>query len=592
MFQHNFVDIIPSNWTAISLYLDDANEHIHIVRYERGRSPFIVRLPLNRPNAEDPDEETLSFDEAKAELRDIIDSSDATVHAARDSTDSMKQKGAKTKWWSDREALNTRLKDLLVNVENMWFGGFRGLFSQGRYQLDLLARFQQSFENILDQHLPSRQNAKKTKTAKKVALDARVLDLFIGLSNDTNPDVDIDEALTDLLYYVVDILQFNGEPNAYDEIDFDSVSHAFATDCPWVSLGDVPDWFLIGLVCDDICSRHRPHPLRVSPDPSWLAADNPQMVVQTHDALQSYHEAAASQPEQQAPHTILILDKQLHAFPWESMPCLEGHSVSRLTSLYDLRERILAMNSHDSIHELGFHISVESGSYILNPSGDLAKTHSRFQKPLSTLPWTNIINRMPKEDEFLSCLNNSSTNETAHSMLLYFGHGSGAQYVRSRRIKRLRTKSPSSTQPPTPTCNTALLFGCSSASLREVSEFEPFGTPKTYLAAGAPALLGSLWDVTDGDCDAFAGSVLERWGLLEPGACKEIEAGKKKKGKVVGKGKGKASVEEDSRGVRDVGGRRLCLSEAAAKSRGDCYLKYLNGAAMVVYGVPVFLAKE
>jgi separase len=317
------------------------------------------------------------------------------------------------------------------------------------------------------------------------------------------------------------------------------------------------------------------------------------MVVQTNDALHSYHEAAASQSEQQAPHTILILDKQLHAFPWESMPCLGGRSVSRLSSLYDLRERILAMGigHNTSSHQPGFHISFDTGSYILNPSGDLAKTQSRFQKPLSSLPWFNIIDRVPSEEEFLNCLSDANSASSPSSILLYFGHGSGAQYVRSRRIKRLRTKAPTLSRAPIPTCNTALLFGCSSASLREVSEFEPFGTPKTYLAAGAPALLGSLWDVTDGDCDAFSGGVLERWGLLEPGACKEIEAGKKKKGKTIAKSKGKVSAEEDTRGVQVDGGRSLCLSEAAAKSRGDCYLKYLNGAAMVVYGVPVFLKK-
>jgi len=90
--------------------------------------------------------------------------------------------------------------------------------------------------------------------------------------------------------------------------------------------------------------------------------------------------------------------------------------------------------------------------------------------------------------------------------------------------------------------------------------------------------------------------VLERWGLLEKGACRESEAkkgGKRGKGKgnsgvvkaTVGKGGVEAEVEAAARG--DSG--RMCLSEAVAKSRGECYLRYLNGAAMVVYGVPVFL---
>lgn len=222
-FQSNFIDIIPSNWTTISMYLDERREHMYITRYEAERAPFVLRLPLSRENAEDPDEVTFTFDDAKEELHAIIDASDATVHAARDDVEEMKQKGAKSKWWSDREALNDRLKDLLLNMENMWFGGFRGVFSSHQRDVELLARFQRSFENILDKHLPSRQKPAKVKRQRKVVLDARVLDLFVGLTHAPSPEVDVDEALTDLLYYVVDILQFNGEANAYDEIDFDSV---------------------------------------------------------------------------------------------------------------------------------------------------------------------------------------------------------------------------------------------------------------------------------------------------------------------------------------------------------------------------------
>jgi len=223
-FQGNFVDIIPSHWTAVSMYVDEHCQHLHVIRYEANRSPFVIRLPLNRQNLEDPDEDTFTFQDAQEELRAIIDASDATVHAARDDSESMKQKGAKTKWWAEREALNDRLKDVLANIENMWFAGFRGIFSQHQYQPELVARLQQSLDNILDKHLPSRQKMSAAKRAQKVVLDPHVLDLFIGLTYKPSPDVDVDEALTDLLYYVVDILQFNGEANAYDEIDFDSVS--------------------------------------------------------------------------------------------------------------------------------------------------------------------------------------------------------------------------------------------------------------------------------------------------------------------------------------------------------------------------------
>jgi separase len=35
--------------------------------------------------------------------------------------------------------------------------------------------------------------------------------------------------------------------------------------------------------------------------------------------------------------------------------------------------------------------------------------------------------------------------------------------------------------------------------------------------------------------------------------------------------------------------RGISLTEALAVARDDCTLKYLNGAAPVIYGVPIFL---
>jgi hypothetical protein len=36
----------------------------------------------------------------------------------------------------------------------------------------------------------------------------------------------------------------------------------------------------------------------------------------------------------------------------------------------------------------------------------------------------------------------------------------------------------------------------------------------------------------------------------------------------------------------------ISLTEALAVARDDCTLKYLNGAAPVIYGVPVFLREK
>ena len=157
-----------------------------------------------------------------------------------------------------------------------------------------------------------------------------------------------------------------------------------------------------------------------------------------------------------------------------------------------------------------------------------------------------------------------------HTLFLYFGHGSGGQYIRSRTIKKLEK------------CAVALLMGCSSGALTEAGEFEPYGTPMNYMHAGSPALLATLWDVTDKDIDRFSETVLEKWGLFG-GAHPAIFSSPVKKGP---KQKGKAKAQK----VEDVTGDPTSLDQAVATARDNCILRYLNGAAPVVYGVPVYLS--
>jgi separase len=162
------------------------------------------------------DEEEFSYEDGKRDFDEIIELSDFSTRGAKDMT----SREARQQWWAEREALDTRLHELLINMENIWLGGFKGVFSQHERQPSLLARFRKSLENILNEHLPSR---KKKSQQKRPVLDTRVLELFIGLGDATNDDLDLDEPLMDLIYFVVDILQFNGERNAYDELDFDAM---------------------------------------------------------------------------------------------------------------------------------------------------------------------------------------------------------------------------------------------------------------------------------------------------------------------------------------------------------------------------------
>lgn len=551
-FQDLYVDILPSPWTVVSIGISQDCDELYITRYRREQAPFVLRLPFSRQKSEDSDE-IFDFRTGRAELREIIELSNYSCHNSIDAG----AKGAKNNWWSEREALDLRLQELLQNIENTWLGGFRGVFSQNAREANQLNRFRKEFETVLDRHLPSRQATKRGVT--RLSLDDHVLELFTGLGSDQDGEIDLDELLSDLLYFVVDLLQLSGERNAYDEVDFDS------------------------------------------------------MAIEVLDALRSYHDTGNA--EDQDAHLILVLDRRLQAFPWESLPCLQNASVSRVDSMLCLRDRILEMRKLFGDESDRYTVTQQSGSYILNPSADLKNTEATLTPELSKLAqaaadggWKGIVRRAPSEEEF-------STALTTSSVLLYFGHGAGSQYIRPRAIRRLEKCS-----------EVVWLMGCSSGAVTEYDELEPHAVPLAYLVAGqrsqtlpstgalksskCMSVLATLWDVTDKDIDRFSLSVGEEWGLWgapqdsskttakTPRKREAVAApltpqrsAKTPKTPKVRKTPAPTRTPARSRSrARDVG-KKQSMVQAVAKSRDACYLRYLNGAAPVVYGVPVYLEK-
>ncbi|CAI6335881.1 unnamed protein product [Periconia digitata] len=546
-FQNDYIDIIPDSWMAISLALNDDQSELYITRYESKQDPFVLRLPMARQSSREGDEAEFTFADGRREFEDIIELSDFSTRSAKDMT----TKAARHQWWSEREALDAKLQELLLNIENIWLGGFKGIFSNHVPQDKLLAKFQASLQAILNRHLPSRRRRGQQKDLK---LNPKVLGLFIGLGDASNEDGELDDALADLLYFVVDILQFNGERNAYDEIDFDT------------------------------------------------------MVIETIDALRAFHHASQN-AQTIRDHTILILDRNLHMLPWESLPCLEKLSISRLPSLAALRERLLAArpSAIDSDTQSGHHISAAAGgTSILNPSGDLSHTLKTIKPRLADMSgsWNHITSRAPSEKEFENSLREKD-------VVLYFGHGSGAQYIRSKSVRKLYLSDQNTNgeeERMKPGCATTFLFGCSSVHLSDNGIYEPSGMLASYLTAGAPAVLGMLWDVTDKDCDRFAVKAGELWGLWPEPAEDETPVApptaKKSKGKgrvaqlveevevVRGSGKrsaGKKAASSKGSRARSGNGKGVALDEAVREARKECVLRYLNGAAAVVYGIPVYL---
>jgi hypothetical protein len=259
-------------------------------------------------------------------------------------------------------------------------------------------------------------------------------------------------------------------------------------------------------------------------------------------------------------HVILILDNYLGQLPWENLPCLKNSSVSRLPSLPLLRDLLTQLkeesqrNGIDHKLSRGFRISCEKTYYMLNPSSDLIRTQNYFSEALQAsarvLGWRGTIGKPPTALEL-------SNNLQKSDLYLYFGHGTGELYIRSEKVQQLD---------PAPL---AILLGCSSGKIKFLGEIESFGTPLHYLLSNSKSVVANLWDVTDRDIDKFSHKFLALWGLENFRSLPDVEGNNVIKGVNIN--------------------RKYSLAEALSSSRDNCVLKYLNGAAPVMYGLPVSL---
>lgn len=95
--------------------------------------------------------------------------------------------------------------------------------------------------------------------------------------------------------------------------------------------------------------------------------------------------------------------------------------------------------------------------------------------------------------------------------------------------------------------------------------------------------MANLWDVTDKDIDKFAESTFTKWGLgttVSEFSTLETSNSRSKISKLRKEAESKAIPQEKN---------DMSLTLAVNSSRGVCKLKYLTGAAPVVYGIPVWM---
>ncbi|KAI1317841.1 hypothetical protein EDD11_007643 [Mortierella claussenii] len=616
-FQRDFIDIIPEKWTVVSLSIDVEHEILYVNRMRANTMPVVVRLPLNRAQLRDGDDQdlglwrglgfddedeaeeppttyALSYKRAVEELQDILRCSQETLaqtsskqHAAATGStrfvprNAELSREAKAEWWSRRQRLDERLSALLGLMEDQWLCGLKGLIQSHNTPAkdENLMDFKRTLEWIMSQAVHSMSSAPSragTRTSNRRASSSRrgqcvQLEIHVELCRvilhlGDRPSF---MELKDLIYFLLDAY-------LYKNVTESSSATLPASGVPLMAMPSSPVIEYSEVQFDRIASQ-----IKEALHCYWLA--------ETEDKNNGFDDGA---------HVILILDKHLQMFPWESCPVLREEAVSRVPSMYFLRDRILQQKHHLAQSSIGdasltdlnrsrewqdLEVNPQRTYYVLNPGGDLKSTEEEFKDYVESQEgWEGIVGRAPMD---LECINGLSK----HDLYIYFGHSGGEQYVRSTQIRQLGD------------CAVSLLLGCSSGCLTGEGEFDPTGNVMNYLLAGCPSVVANLWDVTDRDLDRFSMATFKLWGLdanRHISSQSQTEQGSKRR--YVGQedhtmeGIEEAAVDDDEDGEDEQGlqsqgyGLRLSLVEAVKEAREECKLKYLVGAASVVRLIQVW----
>lgn len=107
-------------------------------------------------------------------------------------------------------------------------------------------------------------------------------------------------------------------------------------------------------------------------------------------------------PPEGPEHILLALDKNTHAFPWESIPSLRGRPISRIPSIPVLLDQV-ALGQVLQPGSTRRTVNSKKTYFILNPSGDLKTTESTLEPMLKEMQehsgWKGVIGEQPSELE-------------------------------------------------------------------------------------------------------------------------------------------------------------------------------------------------
>ena len=240
--------------------------------------------------------------------------------------------------------------------------------------------------------------------------------------------------------------------------------------------------------------------------------------------------------------TTLVLDSKLQIIPIESIPTLRGKEVTRLPNFFFAFPKDFLLGKSET--PLGReYFDVGSCYYMLDPNNNLKKTCQKLHDLFKQMEgWDGDIGYAPAQLDL-------ATKMSRKDIFMYCGHDAGQQFINSNTIKTFKDKSG---QYKLPICT--CLIGCSSVKHYLEGERDASSYSQSYMIRGSRCVVGNLWDVTDVDLDTITKSLVEQLKS-------EI-------------------VKEDA--------SRNSLVACVNRAKEYCKYPFINGAAMVCYGVPIY----
>uniref|UniRef100_A0A8R1DQB2 separase n=2 Tax=Caenorhabditis japonica TaxID=281687 RepID=A0A8R1DQB2_CAEJA len=235
-------------------------------------------------------------------------------------------------------------------------------------------------------------------------------------------------------------------------------------------------------------------------------------------------------------YTYLVVCPQLSQFCWERLPIFEDFPyIGRQVSIHSIFSQLEALRNQEK--QIPLQIDVQNAYYVLDPENNLGETKRRMLDYINKFKWEGKIGGAPDSTEITTALEECDA-------FFYFGHGSGSTVMPRSVIKQAK-------------CNAiSLLMGCGSVrTIPQAHGFDGKSALLDYAMAKCPLIVGCLWTVTDGEIDRFLMRMVD-------------------------------DCFEQTRNVTGVDKLRQ-LAEAMHEARSKAKLKYLTGAAVVMYGLPV-----